>query len=692
MTEQNKEKEKNPLFSEFPIPLKEDWFRIVAEDLEGGDFDRKLVWKTEEGFSAQPLYFPDSMIELSHAAFYPGEAPFVRGAASLPSDEKPWSICQSLSTPDPAEANRELLDSLKRGQHGCSIRFDRAAVLAERKSSVQHYLAVDGVCVQSLDDMAVLLRDVPAKAEIELRGGLSSLLLLGMALEVGITPHHVDFDPISRLLIDGSLPMSFEDCMALAANTIRSIEASTPTTSIVSASGECFHNAGATAVQEIAFTLAAGVEYLDALSSHGIDTESAAKRMGFTFAAGTNFFMEIAKLRAARALWSKILFHFDENAAHCAPMRMHVRTSWRQQTKYDPWVNMLRGTVESMAAALGGADSIYTAPYDEAVTAPGAFSKRIARNVQIILQEEAHLGQTVDPAGGSYYIEELTASLAEHAWTLFQSVEKEGGLLQAAKSGSVQTQVLEAAGRKQQDMAGRKSILIGTNQYPNPTEAALEQNTTVQEMAGTVRETVLGKISRKMDLEGAPDATRFESLMDTLRSGAALSEIFETIPVTGNSPNVTPLPQVRAAYMFEKLRDAVESSPAKPVIFLATLGPVFWRRARATFASGFFGTAGLTVIDNPGFASPEEACDAARQAGADIVVICSDDESYGSVVPTMVRTLKSTQAGMQIVVAGYPKDNIDALRAAGVDQFIHVKADVAAVLASMLENFGIDQK
>lgn len=692
MTEQSKEKEKNPLFSEFPIPLKEDWFRIVEEDLEGGDFNRKLVWKTEEGFSAQPLYFPDSVNELTHTAFYPGEAPFVRGGASLPSDEKPWSICQALSTPDPAEANRELRDSLERGQHGCSIRFDRAAVLSDRKSGLQNSLAVDGVCVQSLDDMTTLLKDVPADAEIELQGGLSSLLLLGMALEAGITPHHVDFDPISRLLIDGSIPTSFEECMTLAASTMRSTEASAPATSIVSASGECFHNAGATAVQEIAFTLAAGVEYLHALSSNGIDTETAAKRLRFTFAAGTNFFMEIAKLRAARALWSKILFHFDENAAHNAPMRMHVRTSWRQQTKYDPWVNMLRGTVESMAAALGGADSIYTAPYDEAVTEPGAFSKRIARNVQIILQEEAHIGQTVDPAGGSYYIEELTASLAGHAWTLFQSVEKEGGLLQAARNGSIQTQVLEAAGRKHQDMAGRKSILIGTNQYPNPTEAALEQNTAVHKMASAVRESVLGKLSRKMDLDSAPDATRFDSLVDVLRSGIALSEIFDTRPVTDNSPKVTPLPQVRAAYMFERLRAAVESSPVKPVIFLATLGPVFWRRARATFASGFFGTAGLTVIDNPGFASLEDACVAAREAGADIVVICSDDESYGSVAPAIAQTLKSARAGMQIVVAGYPKDSIDALRDAGVDQFIHVKADVAAVLASMLENFGIDLK
>jgi methylmalonyl-CoA mutase len=690
MSEIGKEKEKNQLFTDFPRPLKEDWLRVVSEDLEGADFDRKLLWKTEEGFSVQPMYFPESTKEFTHTDFFPGEAPFVRGSASVPREDRAWSIRQSLSTPDPAEANRELCDSLKRGQHGATVRFDQAAVLADGKSSLQNNAAEDGVCVQTLEDMKILLRDVPGEAEIELQGGLSSLVLFGMALETGVLPHHVDFDPISRLFIDGRIPMSFESCLSLAAEAIRHADVSAPQTTLVTAGGECFHNAGATAVQEIAFALAAGVEYMHALTSHDIDPVSAAKRIRFNFAAGTNFFMEIAKLRAARALWSKILLHFDQEAASAAPMRMHVRNSWRQQTKYDPWVNMLRGTVESMAAALGGADSMYTAPFDEAVTDSNEFSRRVARNLQIILQEEAHIGQTVDPAAGSYYIEQLTASIAQNAWTLFQSVEKEGGILQAARNGSIQQQVLDAAERKKRDLATRKSILIGTNQYPNPAEQAIVPNFSVQEMAKQVKSRVLGKVSSAGDTELPPGASRFKSILNAVRAGASLAHIHDLLSENQDLPTVTPIPQIRAAHAFERLRDAVQSSPVKPVVFLATLGPVFWRRARATFASGFFGTAGLAVTDNSGFSSPEEAAGAALHAGADIVVLCSDDESYTSLVPVVVRLLKSSERRVQLVVAGYPKDNIDALSEAGVDQFIHVKADVEATLASMLTTFGID--
>jgi methylmalonyl-CoA mutase len=690
MSETGKEKEKNPLFSEFPRPLKEDWLTVVSEDIEGTDFERKLVWKTDEGFSVQPMYFSEDTKSIPHTAFFPGEAPFTRGSASVPRDEKPWSIVQTITTSDPKEANEELRDSLKRGQHGAAVRFDRAAVLADQKSSIQSSLAVDGVCVQTLDDLKVLFRDVPEEAEIELQGGLSSLLLFGMGLEVGLLPKHVDFDPISQLFINGRIPLSFESCMILAADAIRCAESHSPDSTLITAGGECFHNAGATAVQEIAFTLAAGVEYMNALTAQGISAGSAAKRVRFNFAVGTNFFMEIAKLRASRALWSKILLHFDEAAASTAPMHMHVRNSWRQQTKYDPWVNMLRGTVESMAAALGGADSIDTAPYDEAVTDSVEFSRRVARNMQIILQEEAHIGQTLDPAAGSYYIEQLTASLAEHAWVLFQTVEKEGGILQAARNGSIQKQVMDAAERKNRDLATRRSILIGTNQYPNPGEKPIEVNSSVQEMAQQVRTRMLGRLSTGVKIEFSPDVSRFESIRRAVRAGAALVDFHEVLSETEDVPGITPLPQIRAAHAFERLRDAVENAPVKPVVFLATLGPVFWRRARATFASGFFGTAGLFVVDNPGFGSAEAAAEAALLAGADIVVLCSDDESYASLVPVIAQHLKSADRRVQLVVAGYPKENIDTLGEAGVDQFIHVKADVEAVLASILKTFGIE--
>jgi methylmalonyl-CoA mutase len=693
MSESGEGKEKKRLFSEFPRPLKEDWFKVVEKDLDGADFEKKLVWKTDEGFDIQPMYFTGDDREHSHTGFLPGEAPFVRGATALRNEAAPWSIAQKVLTPDPSGANLEILDSLARGQHGAIVQCDRAALQALAAAKARDGLADGGVCVQTVEDYALLFKNLKTKdAQIDVRGGMSSLSLLAMGILTGSIPAHVDYDPLSSLLADGTLPMNFDACMRLVADAINFCEVNKLQCSLIGVSGDCYHNAGATAVQEIAFTLAAGVEYLNGLMKHGINPDIAAGRLRFNFSAGTNFFMEIAKLRAARALWAKVMHHFGVSNEESAAMRMHVRTSWRYQTRYDPWVNMLRGTVESMAAAIGGADSIYSAPFDETVTAPGEISRRTARNLQIILQEESRIGQAIDPAAGSYYVEQLTASLAEHAWSLFREVEARGGLLASVKDGFIQKLVEDSAELKRKNIATRKEILIGTNQYPNPGEKALQLNSAHDELAARVRETVAARTPFGERVVLTEDGNLFESIMQALRAGASLSEINGALPADAVPVRVRPLPQRPAAEGFERLRKAVTSSPRKPVVFLATLGPVVWRRARATFASGFFGTAGLSVVDNPGFTSSEEAGKAAVQAGADIVVLCSDDESYISAVPVVIRELRSAGNGAQIVVAGYPKDSIDQLRVEGVNEFIYVKADVEAVLASILGTFGIDLK
>ncbi len=691
MSDAEKGKEKNPLFTEFAKPLKDDWFQVVSQDLDGADFGKRLVWKTDEGFDVQPMYFAEDIKDLPHLGFLPGEAPFLRGTTALDDEHAPWKITQKVSSADPSEANKEISDALARGQHGAVIQLDRAAVSVIPANALHEGLAEDGVCIQTLDDFETLFRDInTAEAQLDVRGGLSSLALLAMGCVTGKVPAHVDYDPLSHLLTSGVLPLGFDECIGYAADALRYCETHNLDCTVLSASGDCYHNAGATAVQELAFTLAAGVEYVHGLIKQGISSDVAAGRIRFNFSVGTNFFMEIAKLRAARALWAKIMHHFGVSGEQSAAMRMHVRTSWRYQTTYDPWVNMLRGTVESMAAAIGGADSIYTAPFDEAVTAPGEISRRIARNVQIILQEEAHIGQTVDPAAGSYYIEQLTASLAEHAWSLFREVEAQGGLLASIQKGFIQERIAESAELKRKNISTRREVLIGTNQYPNPGENSLQQNSAQQELAVRVRSAVSERKASNVEIRFSRDGNFFEVVMEAVRSGASLGDINQALFSDDNAIRVKPIPQLRAAAAFERLRDAVSACERKPRVFLATLGPTFWRRARATFASGFFGTAGLTVLDHPGFATAEEAAKAAVAAAADVVVLCSDDDSYASLAPVVIQKLRSAGCGAQVIVAGYPKDSIEQLRAVGVDEFIHVKADVEAVLASMLGKFGID--
>jgi methylmalonyl-CoA mutase len=690
MSQSSKEKEKKTLFSDFKATTKTEWRALVEKELDGVDFSRKLVWNTGEGFDVEPMYVRDDIVNLPHLAFYPGEAPFVRGRESMRSG-KAWTISQSCYTAEALKANAEAKDALRRGANEIVFHCDRLATMALSGEDALLFAAADGgVAVHSLDDYAELVNGIgAANGSFSVNAGLSSLAVLAMASINGVIPDSLDFDPISHLLTHGSLPVSFDTCMEYAADAIYYCENRGVAPGFLTVSGECFHNAGATTVQEMACTLAAGLEYARAIEAQDISIDELSWFLRFRMAVGTNFFMEIAKIRAMRALWAKIMTQMGAYEETAAAMRLHVRTSWRQQTIYDPWVNILRGTVESMAAAIGGADAIYTAPFDEAVTGSNEFSRRIARNTQVILQEEAYLGKTLDAAGGSYYVEQLTHSLATHAWQLFLELQSRGGLLKAAKDGFVQEVIAASAEEKQRRLACRKDILIGTNQHPNPGEKPLPVHQTSRE----VRESIQSKLAARMAQPREPLNQECDGIMEEihamLKAGATMEAVNAHMFSAPVKETLTPLRCFRAAEGFESLRSAVMEAPVKPVVFLATLGPVFWRRARATFASGFFGVAGLNVVDNDGFETAEQAAEAALAESADIVVLCSDDESYPAIVNTIAERLRQSDRRIQLVVAGYPKDELQTLREAGVDEFIHAKADVQATLASILRAFGL---
>ncbi|HOJ03846.1 MAG TPA: methylmalonyl-CoA mutase family protein [Bacteroidota bacterium] len=685
------ENEKKSLFDEFPRPLKTDWLQQATAELEGRDFKKALVWSTDEGIDVQPMYFREDAEGLAQLGALPGEAPFVRGATALQNSVQPWTIAQRVQHPDPATAALEIAQEIHGGATGVAIRCDASAVLLAPSASAAELQGVDGVAVQHIDDLRPMLAAIPEHITLDVQAGLSAPALLAMNLAAGRTPEHVEYDPLTCLLRHGQLPITIEQSMDLAADALRLVHRRVVGTTVLGVHADSFHNAGANSVQELAFAVAAGVEYIHQMSDRDITAAEVAPHLRFTFAVGSNFFMEIAKLRAARMLWAMVMKEFGVDGEQHQALRLHVRTSRWFATKYDPWVNMLRGTVESLAAAVGGADSMYTAPFDEVVAPPTEFSRRIARNVQLLLREESHINHVVDPAGGSYYIETLTAELADKAWALFQDVEAEGGFLAAMRTGFLQEHIAGTAAAKSKRYSQRKDVLIGTNQYPNPGEQSLPgADVDADAVRATLRERFEQRNSLTVDTGASLSGNLIERMEHAFRAGATLAQVNDALLAGAGRERVTVLPQFRAAEQFEQLRDAVAAMEKAPVVFLATLGPGFWRRARATFASGFFGIAGLRCVDNAGFESAEQAAQAAVAAGAKVVVLCSDDESYPALAPAMTAALRQAGASPLLLVAGYPKDAIEQLRADGVYEFIHLKADAGETLVSMLEALGVD--
>lgn len=388
-------------------------------------------------------------------------------------------------------------------------------------------------------------------------------------------------------------------------------------------------NSGAYIYQELGYALAWGAAWMTALTDAGCTADEVASRIKFNMCVSSNFFMELAKFRAARMLWAQIVEQYKPACSCAAKMMVCAKTSRFNQTIYDAHVNLLRSQTETMSAALAGVDSIVTTPFDEPYKTPDTFSERIARNQQFLLKEESHLDKVVDPAGGSYYVETLTVNIAEQAWKLFLATEEEGGFFALAGEGKIQAAVNESCAKRHTDVARRKEILLGTNQYPN------------------VNELAAGKIEKK--------------------AGCCCS---------GEQKGANALAMKRAATDFEALRLATEASANRPKVFMLTIGNLAMRLARAQFSTNFFGCAGYEIIDNLGFETVEAGVDAALEKGADIVVLCSSDDEYATFAPEAFKYLAGRA---EFVVAGAPAC-AEELKAAGIEHFVHVRCNVLETL------------
>ncbi len=624
------ENKASKLFSEFPLVTTPEWEAVIHADLKGADYEKKLVWETLEGIKVKPYYRAEDLENLSFLKANPGEAPFIRGNKT---QNNCWDIRQDIDAKDIVKANKVAMDAVKRGATSIGFKVKE---------------------VKTANDMATLLNGIDVtKVKINFISSRSFPLTLDLFLGF-LKANNVDtqkvlgsinFDPFSYLLLHGDYYTTFENNLVEAEYLLHLCEKSLPNFKVITVNGHLFHNAGASLVQELAFTLASANEYLYKLASKGNNIDKLCPNFVFSFAIGSNYFMEIAKIRAARLLWAKIVEQYHPTQQESMQVFVHNTTSIWNKTVYDPYVNMLRTTTEAMSAAIGGADSITVLPFDEVFKETDDFSTRIARNQQIILKEESYLDKIIDPSAGSYYIEKLTNAIASFAWDLFKKIEGMGGFAEAVKTEFIQTEIENTAHIRDLELSSRKTTLLGTNQYPNLTE------------------TMIDKI-QEIEIETKIKPSKYKQL-----------KIY------------------RGAEAIEELRLATEiyvnEGMKKPVVFLLTYGNIAMRKARATFATNFFGCAGYEIIDSNGFSTAVEGAKAALEAKADIVVLCSSDEEYTEIVPIIASVLKSANTNINITIAGYPKEQLAEFKALGVDQFIYIKSDVITTLKAYHEFLGV---
>ena len=614
---------KEKLFTEFQAPTTQEWLDKIEVDLKGADFNKKLVWRTNEGFNVQPFYRREDVLKLKTPDSLPGEFPFVRGNKK---DDNTWYIRQDIVANDAAEANKKALDILNKGIDSLGFYIPGEKVSAAFIETLLDQILCDIVevnfhtCQRHALELAQILTAYFEKK------GYDKEKIVGS----------IDFDPMKKMVMKGK---DTSEVLATAPQLVEALK-DYPQFRCICVNTVALNNAGAYIVQELGYALAWGNEYLQQLVDAGVDVDLAAKKIKFNMGVSENYFMELAKFRAARMLWAQIVKQYEPKCDCACKMCVNAVTSEYNQTLFDSYVNLLRSQTEAMSAALAGVHSMVVTPFDVTYEAPTDFSERIARNQQLLLKEECHFNTVVDPGAGSYYVEHLTDSLAVEGWKIFLKVEEEGGFLAAVKAGTIQDDINATNVKRHGDAAKRKEFLLGTNQFPNFTEKSEGK-----------RAVGCGCCCKAKD---------------------------------SSEPAFKAISSTRLAADFEDLRIHTEETKV-PVAFMLTIGNLAMRQARAQFSCNFLACAGYKVIDNLGFKTVEEGVDAALEAKADIVVICSSDDEYAEYA---IPAFKYLDGRAMFVVAGAPAC-MDDLKAAGIENFIHVRCNVLETLKEYNQKLGI---
>jgi methylmalonyl-CoA mutase len=621
-----------PLATGFTEATRDAWLALVDKAIKGAEFEKKMVGRTADGLRIEPIYTPADALAQS-ASEYPGAAPFTRGTHAT-ANGFGWDIRQFHAGADVKAINTSILDDLNGGTTSITLLIGPSGLPL-----------TDGVLAEALDGVLLDICPVSLLAGENTAAAADQLIALWSANGIAPADRHGHFndDPLGVLATTGSLstPLdaALDEAIALIGKTI-----GMPGVTALLADGNSYHCSGATEAQELAAMLATIVAYLRAADKAGIAPADALPKIAVNLAVDADQFLSLAKLRAARRLVWRIA---DTSGAGDAAksVRFDAVTSWRMLAKRDPWTNIIRTAIACAGGALGGADSITVLPFTYPLGETDSFARRVARNIQIVCQEESYLGRVVDPAGGSWYVEKLTDDLAQKAWLLFQDIEKQGGMAAALQAGTIQSEIAKSAEAKTKAIATGRAELTGVSAFP----ILGDDGVTVNPWPHT----------------------------EVVKAKAAVS--------------VTPLEMARLAEPFETLRDAADAHAArtgKPyAVFLASLGQVVEHNVRSTWIKNYLAAGGIAATMSDGYANAEAAANAFKASGLDAACICSSDAVNSEHAEATAKALKAAGAKL-VLMAGRPGDREAALKAAGVDQFLSAGQDAVATLKGLQEKLG----
>ncbi|MER8537618.1 methylmalonyl-CoA mutase [Mesorhizobium sp. M1005] len=662
----------------------EDWQKLAERELKASP--DSLAWQTPEGISVKPLYTAADLAGINGLDSLPGIKPFLRGPRATMYAGRPWTIRQYAGFSTAEESNAFYRKALAAGQQGISVAFDLATHRGYDSDHprVEGDVGKAGVAIDSVEDMKILFDGIPLgemSVSMTMNGAvipiLASFIVAGE--EQGVSRAKlsgtIQNDILKEFMVRNTYIYPPEPSMRIIADIIEYTAKEMPKFNSISISGYHMQEAGATLVHELAFTLADGREYVRAAIAKGLNVDDFAGRLSFFFAIGMNFFMEASKLRAARMLWSRIMEEFEPKKQSSLMLRTHCQTSGVSLQEQDPYNNIVRTAYEALAAALGGTQSLHTNSFDEAIALPTAFSARIARNTQLILQHETGVTKVVDPLAGSYYVENLTKELAEKAWTLIEEVEAMGGMTKAVATGLPKRMIEEAATRRQAAVDKGEEVIVGVNKYRLESEeqidsreidnAAVRQSqiarierTKRQRDPKRVGETLaaLQKVSR------SKGGNILEAAVEAARARATVGEISDALRQAFGDHSAKPEVVMKvygAAYGHEpefqtlvsRLHDFARKLGHKPRIMVAKLGQDGHDRGAKVIASAF-GDIGFDVLAGPLFQTPLEAADMAIKAQVSVVGVSSLAAGHKTLLPQLVKELRRKGAENIVVICG----------------------------------------
>ena len=675
--------QEQPLLAEFPGHTYEQWHLAAEQLLKGASFEQLLVSKTYEDITIQPIYRHEDIANLEHRKHMPGADSLVRGSHASGFLNAGWKVSQEIPACCPHHLNRLVREGLDGGQTELNI-------------ITKHWLQPAGNASPTLADLTAAMNGIDIGAVSTFwRSGPNSLplaaLFFAAATQRGIDPMILrgcfDNDPFAELVSNTNPRQNPESRFDHIAALTRYVQSHAPAVSTIVVQGDVYHNAGASATQELGYVIATLVCYLEAMKARGLTPESVLPHVRICLAVGSDYFMEICKLRAARWLWSKIAAAYGVAKA---PVHIHASTSKWNKTCYDAHTNMLRVTAEAFAAVVAGVDSLHIGPYDEISGSTDGFSRRIARNLHHILREECGLARVIDPAGGSSYIEWLTDRVAATSWEIFQGIERQAGMLACLANGSIQQAVTAVCKARLRNIRRRKDKIIGTNLYPDlmGEKLALPAGTPCcQQQPASAKE--------PDSLEPFDLPTLVEQAIAAAHNGASIAQIARACGYQPQASSLTinPLPPHRAAEEYEALRDAsaafAAQTGAAPAILQLNIGASRNYRLRADWTTSFFEAAGFAVDGTRDFTTTGDAVNALTASRAAIAVITSDDATYPESVAPLAAAVKAVRPDVTLLVAGTPGDHESAWRAAGVDDFVNLRSNHYELNRTLLAKAGV---